>query len=143
MPIWFPYYFAESGFITEAPYLSSIHCFFFPIGVYLFDFFFSRPHSSPLRISYTMQIINTLCHLGLCFVPFYADRPLTYAICFVLTGVSYGGPFGYHTQMEMKARGRSPRELYLMLSFSRFLYQLFAFVELVAVGYLMEKGNCP
>ena len=126
--MWFPYYFSKRGFVQEAPYLSSILTLLFPLGVYLFDIFYSKCHFAALPISFTMQFINLISHLGLCFVPHFADYVPVYAVAFAIAGISYGGPYGCHTAMEMKARAGSSRELYLLLSVSFFLYEFLAFL---------------
>ena len=129
MSMWFPYYFARKGLVQEAPYLSSIQTLFFPLGVFLFDFLYSRKIASALTISYTMQIVNILTHLTLCLTPlFWKEFTINFSLLFILAGISYGGPLSYHSGMEMKVRVSNPRELYLILSFSRFLYQIFAFI---------------
>ena len=128
--------------MREAPYISSVHLLFLPVGVLIFDFISSRFGSSQLKISYIMQAVKMIGHLGLCLVSIFLYKSaFNFAIFFVMTGTSSGGPMGYHTTTEMKVRAQGARELYLALSFSRFLSQFFVFVELVAVGYLMEKGN--
>ena len=143
MSMWFPYYFARKGLVHEAPYLSSIQTFFFPLGVFLFDFLYFCKVASALNISYAMQLFNILAHIFLCLIPFFwGESAVKYALCLFLIGFSYGGPFTYHSGVEMKVRCSNPRELYLILSFSRFLYQLFTCIELVIVGFLMEKSTC-
>ena len=82
-----------------------------------------------------------MCIGALCLAPEVADYVYVYGILLSLSGIMEGGPLSYHLTVEMKNRGQSPRELYLLTSMKFLFYQILTFIIFIVIGYLMEIGN--
>ena len=136
--IWLPYYFMEIGYQSEAAYIPSIYQFFFPIGSLIYNHFYQKGTLRTMKAIYILLSINLAIFIAICLIPH--SSLATYISLFAASGIIFSGPYSFHSSQELRLRAITTRECYFAITFTRFMNQMFVFMENIMLGYLMETG---